>query len=222
MDWWILDIAFNPSCDHLVYSNWSDCRKCTFYFLYLIKFDEKKYRQIHRCKMLTVVVVAVHLSRIDGAPHELMPLYLEPPVNYSFCIFSVTFSNCGNQIIGGGSDGCLYVYDLVLAKRTFQYPVSVLYIPRYILYYVHVDRRIWFVNTSTNTTNFRDDLKFHFILQIELGEINVNSVGFIDDTSNIIYSGSDNGIIKVKHLDNVYVSENLNDIFHNRYGIFDV
>lgn len=27
--------------------------------------------------------------------------------------------------------------------------------------------------------------------------LDVNAVGFIDDTSNIIYSGSDNGIIKV-------------------------
>lgn len=37
----------------------------------------------------------------------------------------------------------------------------------------------------------------HFNLQFELDALDVNAVGFIDDTSNIIYSGSDNGIIKV-------------------------
>lgn len=34
-------------------------------------------------------------------------------------------------------------------------------------------------------------------MQFELDALDVNAVGFIDETSNIIYSGSDNGIIKV-------------------------
>lgn len=65
----------------------------------------------------------VHLSRINGTSQQLKPLYLQPSKS-SFCIFSLAFSNCGDQIIGGGSDGCLYIYDLVMAKRTFRCPVS--------------------------------------------------------------------------------------------------
>lgn len=34
-------------------------------------------------------------------------------------------------------------------------------------------------------------------MQFETDALDVNAVGFIDDTSNIIFSGSDNGIIKV-------------------------
>lgn len=69
--------------------------------------------------------VSVHLSRINGTSHQLKPLYLQPSKS-SFCIFSLAFSNCGDQIIGGGSDGCLYIYDLVMAKRTFRCPVSII------------------------------------------------------------------------------------------------
>lgn len=67
---------------------------------------------------------SVHLSRIDGTLHQLKPLYLQPSKS-SFCIFSLAFSNCGDQIIGGGSDGCLYIYDLKQAKRTFRCPVII-------------------------------------------------------------------------------------------------
>lgn len=67
----------------------------------------------------------VHLSRINnGTSQQLKPLFLQPSKS-SFCIFSLAFSNCGDQIIGGGSDGCLYIYDLVMAKRTFRCPVSI-------------------------------------------------------------------------------------------------
>lgn len=100
----------------------------------------------------------LHLSRINnGTSQQLKPLFLQPTKS-SFCIFSLAFSNCGDQIIGGGSDGCLYIYDLVMAKRTFRCPVN---------------------------------------NQHEQEAVDVNAVGFIDETSNIIYSGSDNGIIKI-------------------------
>lgn len=42
------------------------------------------------------------------------------------------------------------------------------------------------------------ELSRFLILQFELDALDVNAVGFIDETSNIIYSGSDNGIIKVR------------------------
>lgn len=38
---------------------------------------------------------------------------------------------------------------------------------------------------------------YSLIEQFEQDAMDVNAVGFIDETSNIIYSGSDNGIIKV-------------------------
>lgn len=41
-------------------------------------------------------------------------------------------------------------------------------------------------------------LIFRFIGQFEQDAMDVNAVGFIDETSNIIYSGSDNGVIKVQ------------------------
>lgn len=125
-DWWILDIAFHPSSNHLVYSNWSECRKWKSVEILFSIFDENRWERFLDVKCWSiVVVVAVHLSRIDGRPHELKPLYLEPLSNYNFCIYSVAFSNCRDQIIGGSSDGCLYIYDLVLDKRTFRYRVIV-------------------------------------------------------------------------------------------------
>lgn len=67
--------------------------------------------------------VSVYLSRIDGTAIQLQPLFLEP-TKPSFCIFSVAFAESGNEIIGGGSDGCMYIYDLVENRRTCQIPVA--------------------------------------------------------------------------------------------------
>lgn len=66
----------------------------------------------------------VHLSHIDGTSMQLKPLFLQP-AKASFCIFSLAFSNCGDQIIGGGSDGCIYNYDLKAEHRTFRSQVSI-------------------------------------------------------------------------------------------------
>lgn len=74
-----------------------------------------------------------------------------------FGVFSLAFSNCGKQILAGGSDGCLYAYDRVLDRRVLQVPVS--YQPT-----VSVD---------------------------------VNAVGFVDESSDIFYSGTDDGVIKI-------------------------
>lgn len=94
----------------------------------------------------------MHLSHIEGNSLQLEALPLHP-TKPNFCIFSVAFSNCGQQIIGGGSDGGLYIYDLIAKRNTYQVPV-------------------------------------------ESDTIDVNAVGFVDDTSNIMYSGADNGRIK--------------------------
>lgn len=94
----------------------------------------------------------MYLSHVEGTALQLETLQLQPTKN-NFCIFSVAFSNCGQQIIGGGSDGSLYIYDLQAQRNAYHVPVE-------------------------NDT------------------IDVNSVGFVDDTSNIMYSGADNGRIK--------------------------
>lgn len=65
----------------------------------------------------------MHLSNIDGTSMQLKPLFLQP-AKASFCIFSLAFSNSGDQIIGGGSDGCIYNYDLKAERRTFRSQVS--------------------------------------------------------------------------------------------------
>lgn len=117
VNWCILDIAFSPGSEYFVYSTWSSCRK------YLIQWKKKKTYRKMTLFLIIFFFHSVHLSRINGTSHQLKPLYLQPSKS-SFCVFSLAFSNCGDQIIGGGSDGCLYIYDLVMAKRTFRCPVS--------------------------------------------------------------------------------------------------
>lgn len=135
----------------------------------------------------------VHLSRINGTSHQLKPLYLQPSKS-SFCIFSLAFSNCGDQIIGGGSDGCLYIYDLVMGKRTFRCPVNVNISAIATIYFLSALNSMWW--HLLNFSLFFSYFPFLF-LQFEIDALDVNAVGFIDETSNIIFSGSDNGIIKV-------------------------
>lgn len=61
---------------------------------------------------------------------------------------------------------------------------------------------IYFLSAS-NLLQYNVLLNFAFLLslllQFEIDALDVNAVGFIDETSNIIFSGSDNGIIKVKN-----------------------
>lgn len=71
-----------------------------------------------------------------------------------FCIFSVAFSNCGKELIGGANDGCLYIYDRHIDRKTLKVPVN-------------------------------------------SQKLDVNSVGFADETSNIFFSGGDDCIIKI-------------------------
>uniref|UniRef100_T1JBZ6 Uncharacterized protein n=1 Tax=Strigamia maritima TaxID=126957 RepID=T1JBZ6_STRMM len=116
--WSILDTAFSPSGNHLIYSSWSEC---------------------------------IHLCNIYGnhEVHEALPLC---PDDRRFSIFSVMFSQDGSEILGGANDGCLYVYDTERKLRT---------------------------------------------LRIESHEDDVNSVAFADNTSQILFSGGDDGLCKV-------------------------
>lgn len=67
-----------------------------------------------------------------------------------------------------------------MGKRTFRCPVNVNLLAFYLAFNVMV-----FVDF------------FIVFPQFEIDALDVNAVGFIDETSNIIFSGSDNGIIKV-------------------------
>lgn len=59
---------------------------------------------------------------------------------------------------------------------------------------------------------------FDFDEQFEQeADVDVNTVGFIDETSNIIYSGSDTGIIKVP-----YISKDRKKYSISRYHSFSL
>lgn len=102
----------------------------------------------------------LHLSKVNGDSSDLQCLSLEPD-KPRFCIFSLAFSNCGKQIIGGSNNGYLYIYDRAVGATTLKVPVAF---------------------NERGTLDENND---------------VNCVGFADDTSNIIYTGLDDGIIRI-------------------------
>jgi len=117
--WSVLDTAFSPDENYLIYSSWSS---------------------------------SIHLCNIHGdyETHHALPIC--PEGTGSFCIFSLTFSKDNREILGGGNDGCMYVYDRDRNERT---------------------------------------------LKIDAHEDDVNAVAFADDSSHILFSGGDDGLIKV-------------------------
>lgn len=141
--WCILDLAFSPDDQYFVYSTWSKC--CKFPSVTLINY------------LWNDMSFLVHISRINGNNNEdLQCLYLQVD-QPRFCVFSLSFSSCGKEIINGTSDGCIYIYDRYLNQRTLKIPVM----------------------------NFLRN------------EIDVNAVGFLDESSNMMFSGMDDGVIKL-------------------------
>jgi DDB1- and CUL4-associated factor 11 len=96
----------------------------------------------------------VHICKLSDSNNNIECLQLSPE-STRLGIFSLAFSNCGNHILGGGSDGCLYGYDRAVNKRNLRVKV-----------------------TPDDTPH-------------------VNAVGFVDESSQIFYSGLDDGIIKI-------------------------
>ncbi|XP_049827954.1 DDB1- and CUL4-associated factor 11 isoform X2 [Schistocerca gregaria] len=84
--WSILDTAFSPDNNYIVYSSWSEC---------------------------------LHLCKLYGDPDNQDALPLGPQER-RFCIFSLTFSCDGREILGGGNDGYLYVYDRECNQRALR------------------------------------------------------------------------------------------------------
>lgn len=116
--WSVLDTAFSPDGNYMIYSSWSEC--------------------IHLCNVYG-----------DSDVHQALHLF---PEEGSFCIFSLTFSSDNREILGGANDGHLYVYDRDSNQRT---------------------------------------------LKIDAHEDDVNAVAFADSTSQILFSGADDGLCKV-------------------------
>lgn len=105
----------------------------------------------------------VQITSVTGESKDIESLNLQPHTP-RFCTFSTAFSACDRHIIGGCSDGCLYVYDRHNQERTLRVPVAF---------------------------NGRGILE---------EKTDVNTVGFLDESSNIIYTGLDNGAIRVSNV----------------------
>lgn len=94
---------------------------------------------------------SIHLCPISGDKDEQESLLMCPD-DRRFCIFSLTFSSDGNEILCGANDGCIYIYNRTINQRQ---------------------------------------------LKIVSHDDDVNTVAFADETSQIVYSGGDDGIVKV-------------------------
>ncbi|XP_030766143.1 DDB1- and CUL4-associated factor 11 isoform X2 [Sitophilus oryzae] len=94
---------------------------------------------------------SLHMCPVRGSSDHQEPLSL---VNTSrrFCVFSVTYSSDGKELVCGTNDGCLYIYNMEVQSR---------------------------------------------ILRIPAHTSDINRVLFADNSSQIIYSGSDDGLVKV-------------------------
>jgi len=72
------------------------------------------------CQALLTLVfsycVAVHIFALHRDPEHQDALLL-CPTDRRFCIFSLSFSSDGNEILCGANDSCLYIYDRQAEKR---------------------------------------------------------------------------------------------------------
>ena len=105
--WSILDTAFSPDGSSIIYSSWSESS---------IHFSHSFENDIE-CTDLYVSIV--HMCNVYGEVerHEVLPLR---PEARRFCIFSLTFSQDGREVLGGANDGCLYIYDRESNQRTLK------------------------------------------------------------------------------------------------------
>ncbi|KAI5092150.1 DDB1- and CUL4-associated factor 11 [Silurus meridionalis] len=61
----------------------------------------------------------IHVCNIDGESETHTALELNPDER-RFCVFSLTASMDSREVLGGANDGCLYVFDRELNKRTLK------------------------------------------------------------------------------------------------------
>ena len=120
--WSVLDVAVSHAGDCLVYSSWNEN-------LHLVNLS----------------------SETGDKDRQHLPLPLAPD-DVQFCLFCVTFSDDDSEIIGGSNDGCIYIYDRGVDRRTNQ------------IHAHHAD---------------------------------VNTVCFMDQNTNVLASGADDGLCKI-------------------------
>lgn len=115
--WSILDTAFSPDGRSIIYSSWSEASKNLETLFDLVKM-----------LLMRLVPFSVHLCNIydEVERHEVLPL---SPELRRFCIFSLTFSQDGNEVLGGANDGCLYIYDCEKRQRTLRVKLLFCFVP---------------------------------------------------------------------------------------------
>ncbi|TRY83724.1 hypothetical protein DNTS_021907, partial [Danionella cerebrum] len=72
-----------------------------------------------RCVLYSSWSDYIHVCSIDGDNETHTALDLNPDER-RFCVFSLTASTDGKEILGGANDGCLYVFDREQNKRTLK------------------------------------------------------------------------------------------------------
>ncbi|CAK9295546.1 unnamed protein product [Gordionus sp. m RMFG-2023] len=99
--WSILDIAINPLGTKFIYSSWS------------------KY--VHECDIFDLTENV--LTKPSLLNHNALQFFepfdtrQEPDENH-FCIFSLSYSPNGSEIIGGSTNGGIHIYDKEINKKT--------------------------------------------------------------------------------------------------------
>ncbi|KAL9318373.1 hypothetical protein ACSQ67_014890 [Phaseolus vulgaris] len=108
---------------------------------------------------------------------------------YSFGIFCVKFSKDGRELVAGSSDNSIYVYDLEANKISLR---ILAHTSRQIELIVHNMRGQFYI--------LYDGLLYWLYTILCIGcafTSDVNTVCFADETSHLIYSGSDDSFCKV-------------------------
>ncbi|KAJ8337240.1 hypothetical protein SKAU_G00384600 [Synaphobranchus kaupii] len=72
-----------------------------------------------RCVLYSSWSNHIHVCSVDGDSETHTALELKPDER-RFCVFSVATSSDGREVLGGANDGCLYVFDRELNKRTLK------------------------------------------------------------------------------------------------------
>lgn len=98
--WSIVDTAFSPDSRFLIYSTWSPC-------VQLYSVD--------------VGATGPAVGATGPAVHEQLDLR---PDQARFCLFSLQFSSDSKEMIGGGNDGRVHLYDIEQKRPTLQVVVS--------------------------------------------------------------------------------------------------
>ncbi|XP_065828421.1 DDB1- and CUL4-associated factor 11-like [Oscarella lobularis] len=103
---------------------------------------------------------SIYLCNIRGEHDTHIPLLLRPPSIMHFCPFSIRFSRDNQEILAGGNDGFVYIYNRARNDRTVRF--------------------------FTGLTNSDGN---------QLIGCDVNAVAFADESSQIIFSGADDGLV---------------------------